>query len=96
MAQLRYSKAIACGTAITVGLVSAYLYKKRINRRVLRRSLGEDPCKQKEFESKSEVSSKESCQSEENRLSPMTNVERLVQLVVSVASWSKVVVMVTN
>lgn len=70
MAQLRYSKAIACGTAITVGLVSAYLYKKRINRRVLRRSLGEDPCKQKEFESKSEVSSKESCQSEENRLSP--------------------------
>lgn len=70
MAQLRYSKAIACGTAITVGLVGAYLYKKRSNRRILRKSLGEEPCKLREFEKENKHDLKSSCDAEEDRLSP--------------------------
>lgn len=67
MAQLRYSKAIACGTAITVGLVGAYLYKKRSNRRVLRKSLGEE--KPREPEKKGEDCRESKC-AEEIRLTP--------------------------
>lgn len=66
MAQLRYSKAIACGTAITVGLVGAYLYKKRSNRRVLRKSLGEEKPREPE---KKEDSQESNCAAE-IRLTP--------------------------